>query len=597
MPKITQRDLELNWYRINNKAVLDMIRLADEAAYKRFYTDAENKPTLSTLIAQLAELEIPVIQDVPEHYTEFQRLKAVVALLNAVHPVRTKIEALLNLAPVPAPAPVAAEVAEEAEERENERQPLLPPQAPARVAAVDPYLAGFDHMAQKREAAKKNNLKWYLDYQLTLLKKLKTKAWWGKIDALLYGAAVAIAMSGFMLMFMNPLVSGTVLAILGMTAIPLLAWSPAQQNFWITRRDPSELSFDEISPRDSSPKARIANDGWSDSVYHFLNTPVFGFTVKEIIARCGALLNGTVYGGLTACGMWELFGEFGLLEMGKIAVGGMGIVPLGMIGCAVFTLALSYRVFKPELGLGVKFIRDWLDISPIQRLIELNTKVNGENSLDNQYMWRFAALLACIIVGGVFTTLAAGGLLSQLTGIPMWSANLALSMITISIIPFYYQKAIKNVEKAYDARNAAPNPHEPATFSYAWCIRRVNSLVHAVPAFLGGFAMFAAPAAGILFGLFTGAAGFGASYISGENGEEKGYEDKIQTELDNTQFALNDPAVTEWIVDEPLVEVEGAGLQSATKHTFLFRAFHATQETQETELDFLEARPPRIAQG
>lgn len=580
MPKISQYSLQENWYRINKNKVLELIYKYYPSEYLNQYHAAPKKPTLAKLLKDVAWLDF-TYKGVPAgSYEEFNKLMQVIAHLPDDAEIKVH---LMNLIAEPAPV------------------------APARTNKTA-YQLGFEEAAKRREIAKKNGLKWYLEHQRKSLEKLRDLAWWGKIRAVMYGLAVGTAMYGFMLLLSAGQLGVAATAILGITMIPFLAYFPAKANFWITRRDPTELSFDELSPHEPTQVDRLDNDGWSDRTYRNLNTPfLFGLTVKECLARVGGFLNATVYGGLTATGMWEFFTEIGLNSLYSshaLTIGAISI-PYAAIPCAVITLAMSRMVFKPELGLGVKFIRSWLNKNPIQMFREMNDRVNPNHELTNPYFLRFLGLFSCIVVGGVFTSLAAADLVGTLTGWPGYAVKLGLSFLTISIVPFYYGKAVDNVVKTFKKdlailKSDAGRPDdalaaEPEAFTFPWWVRRLNALVHAVPAALGGLATFSG-LGGVAFGLFTGLAGFGASFISGENGEEKGYEDEIENEHNATVLALNDPAVEEWVADEPQVVLEDGRLAKATEHPYLLSMFNSSRETQGYAIDLLDGRmrTPRV---
>jgi hypothetical protein len=612
MPKLTQKSLEENWYRIHKNRILNLLSKHYGPKYKEHYTDLlDPKPTLAELVVSLADIpknSVPHDDIEPGHYEPFFRFVQLLPLLNTKKKPYSEILDIVKSAQPSAQANVRESGGDSLFDDDEEQDDLglqqgLIPARPAPQEPIKNYYKAFELAARKREAAKESRLRWFLNYQKEQMEKLLDMAWWGKIRAIMYGMAVGVAMAGFMLMFLHGAVSTAAMAVMGFTLVPFLAYFPVKANFWITRRDPTELSFDLFSPHEPETR-RPVNDGWSDRTYKFLNTPVFGYTVKELLARLGGLLNATVYGGLTATGMWELFTEFGLNSLYSsygFTIGSLAI-PYAAIPCAIITLVMSNMVFKPELGLGVKFIRRWLNKNPIQSFIDMNDTVNPDHSLTNKYFLRFAALFSCIVIGGVFTTLAAADLVGTLTGGTGWIIKLSLSFLTISVVPFYYEKAIDNVRKEHTkdevkAGRAQQDPSlkkEPAFLSHPWFVRRFNALVHAVPAFLGGLATFTG-VGGIFFGLFTGLAGFGASYISGENGAEEGFEKEIGDEIEEIGLTLQDPSLDGWIDEVPLVEVEGQGRQLATKQPYLLNFYNMSSDTEESAMDLLKGRVPVLS--
>lgn len=552
--KITPSDLQANWLAFYDQRIVQIVRTAYPGTGEHLRKPGES---LVEWIARLTELPRWRL----EGEIEYEKLKSLMVRLSTEDEQQKKLKALWDqfLAEV---TPAPSEDAEKTQETDDDTAALLSSQE-AEEIADDAYENGFKYFAQKRQAALKNGLKWYLEYQRAMLLRLKNQAWWGKVSAVLYGLAVGISLAGYIALTIGlAFISQNLWALV----IPIgLSWFTMQTNFWISRRAPSELIFDLFtSPRETE------NNGFFSKV-----------TAKEWTARFLGLCNAVLYGGLTAYGMFEFFtlvGAFGTLAGAVLS------------GVAIF--ALSMMVFLPELGMGIKFIRQQLDRSPVQRYRDMCNVVGRSNKTFlgmNPYVARFWAVFACVVVGAVFTTLAAGGIVASLTGMSLPIAQLFLSVFTLTVLPFYYDKALKNAEGAY--KHAEQGVAPPAQTLYSQSMRVGNAFVNAVPAFLGGIAV-AASGAGIVLAVVVATAGLVASYLSGEDGAQPGYEKQI-----NNEYAATTEALAKITANpgEPTLTCNDFTAK-ATQHTLLFNPFNTRRETRLAEMNVLNLNVPDSAE-
>lgn len=541
--KISQFDFQTNWLARNDDYIRGLIR----AQYSSYEFNNEDMllslPELLCKVAGFSRGDFPWAEYEGQN-TEFLALVFFINKLPEDSIIRREVLALLQPAPERTPSDEDEELSDDA------------------------YEKGFEYFKTKRALAKKKSLRWYLEHQLAVLARLKNLAWWGKGAALMYGLAIGISMAGFMAMTIG---FGIITQNWWMLAIPLgISWFSMQTNFWISRRAPSELMFDLFtSPREKP-----------------------GSILKEGFARFLGLCNAFVYGGLTAYGTWEFFTVVGMT--GSLT---------GLLLCGAATFALSMMVFLPELGLGIKFNRQQLDKSPRKRYQEMCASLTVDRDgkpvpatpgnkflIGSQYVARFWGVFACVLVGAVFTALAAANVAASLMGVDLTVARILVSFIAMTVIPFYYDKALKNTInthkmdcEALSASKKIAMPEDP----YATWMRLGNALANAIPAFLGGVGLIGGPV-GIAFGLFTGTAGFIASHLSAEDGRTRGYEDEINTELGETSTALQlcpanpgEPELT-----------QNSRMLKATACPLLFRPFNTTSETRDTEMDLLAVRAP-----
>ncbi len=559
---ISTQDLQINWLE-RNRAELKRI-MAENGVI------VQPNETLADALARVYQL--PPLTQSPAEGTapEFHELSSRRLQLQRTNPLRAELKAVWDKVPEPAEIP----------ETDDPMAPLLPKPE----ETDNDYLRGFAYLGQKRRLAQQKGLRWLLEEQRQLLLRLKNQAWYGKISALGYGLAIGLSLAGFLALLVG-LGTWWVMPIIG-----LVSWFPMQQNFWISRRAPSELIFDLFSsPRESTP-----DYSWG----------------RELLARLLGLCNALIYGGLIAYGMWEFF-----------TIAAWTASPLGMLICKAATFILGMMVFLPELGLGIKFNREQLKANPIKKLLaSILIDANGRLLKPNlalittlsygelferasaKHLWRFTWVFACTLIGTVFTALAAADMASSLLGIPFGAGCALLSIMAMSLMPFYLDKALKNAVKLHESdyvkqntvetseqkpqaeKNLEPGlSHSPGE-KYQVFTRWVNAAMNSVPAFIGGVGLLTG-FGGMVIGVLTAFAGGVASFLSGEDGREVGYEDIIDAELTQTNQAYRQLTCKE-IPGPPTVEVDGAR-QEATRHPLMFRPFHTTAETQERELHLL----------
>lgn len=433
---------------------------------------------------------------------------------------------------------------DEEKETEDQRAPLL-----GDKKDPGPYIRGLAYFKKKRELAKQNGLRWLLKAQLQQLKKLKKAAWLGWFWTIAYAASVGLGLAGYMVMVIG--ISVIQQSYWGLLVAPLfMGWFSTQANYWVARREPSELFFDFLSSREDTQ-----------------DLPRY----KRVMAWIMGLTSASLLTAISAYGMWEFFKLVGILGS-----------PWGM-GVAISSITvLSAFFFVPELSLSLKFDREWLRVNPLKRVENLYNYVNG----DKRYIAGFFALFSCVIVGSVFAALAMAEIASAF--MPFGVAAGVLSVLALSGFAFYLDKADTTMKKLFDYnQNKGDNPFGSHT-KYVTATQFINACANFVPAFLGGLAM-----GGPVLGIYTGLCGFMTSFLSLAEGKTEGHDETIKQEIAETENTLAQfDSNSIGVVMEPRLEVKKGQFWEATKCPFLFSPFYTTKETQEVEMDLLEARVP-----
>jgi hypothetical protein len=425
----------------------------------------------------------------------------------------------------------------------NDTEPLLPQTSSGNV-----YEKGFAYFAEKRRLAKEQGALWLLRYQLAQLEKLKYSAAFGLFWTSTYAFAVGAGLAGYFVLTIgiDNITHGWSWLLL---SVPIIAGSfSGLLNFWLGRKEPTEMIFDWMKRDDDDDQLsrhRTALAWFLSTTYSVLLT------------------------GLCAYGMWLFFDstldiKAGWVEPTKIAA----------------TSLLAFIFLIPELSICQKFNKKWLKFTPWEHYQKLCEAVEN----DRRYIAGYFACLACVLVGAVFTALAAADLVQGFVGSFEVSVGL-LTLASLAGISFYAEKAFTQIDRLYRANNGTGAPE----MNHPWWVkltRTMNALGNAVPAFLGGMSV-----SSVELGVFTGICGFVTSFLSGADGKQVGYEEVIEkeeraTKADIAELESSSSKVT--LKPEPAVINARCIPIPVTQGSRLFTPFYHKDSTRELELGIIK---------
>jgi len=423
----------------------------------------------------------------------------------------------------------------------NAEEPLLPKAQPKSV-----YDKGFEYFAEKRRLASEHGALWLLNYQLAQLEQLRYSARFGLFWTCTYAFAVGAGLAGYFVMTigLNNIAHDWNWLLL---SIPIIAGAfSGLLNFWLGRKEPTEMIFDQMKGEDEEELS----------------------TFRKRLAATLAFLYSALLTGLCAYGMWLFFDA--TMDTTASWVDPVKILLTSMLGTIFFI---------PEFSICNKFNKKWLKFTPSEHLAHLYRDVKG----DWRYIAGYVACLSCVLVGAIFTSLATADVVSSI--MPFELAVALLTLLSLTGISFYAEKAYTQVTNLYNRHHGDPEPEKHQSL-WVRLTRTMNALGNAVPAFLGGMAV---DGAGL--GVFTAICGFVTSFLSGADGKQEGYDAVIEKEIIATKadiktFASADKKNS--IKPEPELINQHCISVPITQSSILFTPFYRKRVTQELELGIIQ---------